>query len=121
VLISYSSGLGVFTIFDLIKISADSSRTEFAAGPQLVAPTATDKALGLGKWQAGLAGAAVRPLGGGSLVGALFTWQHSFAWQRARAETNLFTFQPRADLSFGGGYYVRSTATWSFDAPEIDT
>jgi hypothetical protein len=114
--ITYGSGFGDFNIFDLIRISSDTATTQLAAGPQLVAPTATDKALGSGKWQAGLATAAVRPLSRGSLLEALFTWQHSFAGQRARADTNLFTFQPNATFSLGGGYYVRSSGIWSFDA-----
>jgi hypothetical protein len=114
--ISYGSGLGDFNIFDLIRLSSDTSRTQFALGPQLVAPTATNKALGSGKWQAGLATAAVHPLPGGSILGALFTWQHSFAGEQARPGTNLFTFQPNATFSLGGGYYVRSSGTWSFDA-----
>jgi hypothetical protein len=114
--ISYGSGLGDFNIFDLIRISSDASRTQFALGPQLVAPTATNKALGSGKWQAGLAAAAVHPMAGGSVLGALFTWQHSFAGQQARSGTSLFTFQPNATFSLGGGYYVRSSGTWSFDA-----
>jgi hypothetical protein len=114
--ISYGSGLGDFNIFDLIRISSDTSRTQFALGPQLIAPTATNKALGSGKWQAGLASAAVHPLPGGSVLGVLFTWQHSFAGEQDRPGTNLFTFQPNATFSIGGGYYVRSSGTWSFDA-----
>jgi hypothetical protein len=114
--ISYGSGLGDFNIFDLIRLSSDTARTQYAIGPQLVVPSATNRALGSGKWQAGLATAAVHPLPGGSLLGALFTWQHSFAGERARSDTNLFTFQPNATFSLGGGYYVRSSGTWSFDA-----
>jgi hypothetical protein len=114
--ISYGSGVGDFNIFDLIRISSDTSGTQFALGPQLVAPTATNKALGSGKWQAGLATAAVHPLPGGSVLGVLFTWQHSFAGEQARPGTDLFTFQPNATFSIGGGYYVRSSGTWSFDA-----
>jgi hypothetical protein len=114
--INYGSGLGDFNIFDLIRLSSDSSATQLAAGPQLVAPTATNRALGSGKWQAGLAGAVVHPLAGGSVLGMLLTWQHSFAGQQARAGTNSFTFQPSGTFSLGGGYYVRSSGTWSFDA-----
>jgi hypothetical protein len=114
--LQYASGFGDFNIFDMIKLSLDSARTQFALGPMLVAPTATDKALGAGKWQAGIAGAAIHPLPMGSVIGALITWQHSFAGQRARPDTSLFTCQPLGTFSIGGGYYIRSSATWTFDA-----
>jgi hypothetical protein len=113
--INYSSGLGDFSIFDVIRMSSDTSSTQFGVGPLFVAPSATDKALGSGKWQAGIAAVAIHPLPGGSLLGALFTWQHSFTGQQARPDTSLFTFQPSATFGIGGGYYVRSTGTWSFD------
>jgi hypothetical protein len=81
----------------------------------LVAPTATNRFLGQGKWQAGLAGVAVHPLSEGSLLIGIFTWQHSFAGEHARPDTQVVTFQPIAAVSIGGGYYVRSSGIWSFD------
>lgn len=48
------------------------------------------------------------------LIGIL-TWQHSFAGEYARPSAQVVTFQPIADLSIGGGYYVRSSAIWNFD------
>jgi hypothetical protein len=114
--LQYASGLGDFNIFDMIKLTPDNARTQFAIGPMLVAPTATDKALGAGKWQAGISAVTIHPLPMGSLIGALITWQHSFAGQQARPDTNFFTCQPLGILSIGGGYYIRSSATWTFDA-----
>lgn len=51
----------------------------------------------------------------GSLIGALSTWQHSFAGQKARSDANFFTCQPLGTFSIGGGYYIRSSAVWTFD------
>jgi hypothetical protein len=56
------SGLGDFNVFDAIRVSPGESKDVLAVGPMLVAPTATNRFLGQGKWQAGLAGVAVHPL-----------------------------------------------------------
>jgi hypothetical protein len=111
----YESGLGDFSIFDAIKLTSTQAKTDFAVGPLLVAPSATDRSLGQGKWQAGIAAVAIHPLPGGSLVGMLATWQHSFAGQSNRPGAHLVTFQPIGTLSIGSGYYFRSTAVWVFD------
>jgi hypothetical protein len=46
----YASGLGDINIFDAIKLTGAGAKTEFAIGPLLVIPSATDDALGHGKW-----------------------------------------------------------------------
>jgi hypothetical protein len=109
------SGLGDFNVFDAIRVSPGESKDVLAVGPMLVAPTATNRFQGQGKWQAGLAGVAVHPLSEGSLLIGILTWQHSFAGEHARPDTQVVTFQPIAALSIGGGYYVRSSGIWSFD------
>jgi len=109
------SGLGDFNVFDAIKMTPMKSKDILAVGPLLVAPTATNPFLGQGKWQAGLAAIGVHPLSEGSLLIGVFTWQHSFAGERTRPDTQVLTFQPVAVLSIGGGYYVRSSSVWSFD------
>jgi hypothetical protein len=113
--IEYASGLGDFNIFDMIKLNSDSARTEYALGPLFVAPTATDRALGAGKWQAGLSGVVIHPLPMGSLVGTLMTWQHSFAGHSDRSDTNFFTCQTLGTFGIGGGYYIRSSGDMTFD------
>jgi hypothetical protein len=113
--ITYASGLGDFNIFDMIKLNGDAARTQYALGPLFVAPTATDKALGAGKWQAGLSAVAIHPLPAGSLLGVLATWQHSFAGHADRPDTNFFTCQTLGTFGIGGGYYIRSTGVMTFD------
>jgi hypothetical protein len=114
---TYQTGLGDFNIFDAIKLTGENAKTEFAVGPLLVAPTATDHLLGQGKWQAGAAAVAIHPMTGGSLLGALATWQHSFAGESDRPTAQVVTFQPISTFSIGGGYYVRSTGVLVFDIP----
>ena len=111
----YQSGLGDLSIFDAIKLTGTDAKTDFAVGPLLVAPSATDHSLGQGKWQAGIAAVAIQPLPGGSLLGFLTTWQHSFAGLSDRPDAHVVTFQPIGTFSIGGGYYFRTTAVWVFD------
>ena len=85
-----------------------------AVGPLFVAPTATDRFAGAGRWQAGAAGAAVAPQAWG-LLGGLVTYQHSFADSFGREPTKLLTVQPIAIYNLPQGFYVRSSAIWNFD------
>jgi hypothetical protein len=78
-------------------------------GPLLSMPTATDDALGTGKWQLGLSAVAVKNITPIFLGGALVTWQTSVAGDDDRADAGLMTAQPLVVLQIGDGYYVRST------------
>jgi hypothetical protein len=111
----YRSGLGDFNIFDAIKLTPEGAGTTIAIGPLLAIPTATNRALGAGKWQAGVAGVAAHPLPGGSLLAMLLTWQRSFAGDQDRPGTNLGSMQPILTASIGNGYYIKSSATMVFD------
>ena len=109
------SGLGDFNIFDAIKLTASGASTDIGVGPMLIVPTATDDALGSGRWQVGAAAVAIHPLSGGSLVGGLITYQTDFAGDSSRAGTSLMAVQPVVTASMGGGYYFRSTAIAALD------
>jgi hypothetical protein len=111
----YRSGLGDANIFDSIILTGPGASTALAVGPQLVAPTSTNSSLGSGKWLAGVAGIVVHPLSGGTLLGALITWQHDLAGDKDRPGVNVGAFQPALSMSIGGGYYLKSTAIWTFD------
>jgi len=111
----YKSGLGDTAIFDAIRITPNGAKNEWAAGPLFVAPSATNSALGSGKWQAGAALVGIFPLGGGSIMGMLATWQHSFAGNQDRNKTQVSTLQPFGTFGIGGGYYIRSSAVMVFD------
>jgi hypothetical protein len=108
----YADGLGDLTVFDLFVLPT--KPVLFAVGPLFVAPTATDRFTGAGRWQAGAAGAAVAPQSWG-LVGGLVTYQHSFADDFGREPTSLFTVQPIVFYNLPQGFYVRSSAIWNFD------
>jgi hypothetical protein len=112
------AGLGDFNIFTAYLIVSNPT-TSFGVGPLLVAPTATDDALGQGKWQAGAAAIAFKAT---RLVqvGGLITWQGSFAGDDTRESTSLLAVQPFAIWQLGGGTYLRSTGIWGFDLESGD-
>ena len=111
----YASGLGDINVFDAIKLSGEGASTDFAVGPLIVFPSATDDALGQGKWQAGGATVVIHPIAGGSVVGALVTYQTDFAGDTNRADTIILAAQSIVTLSMGGGYYFRSSGVSVFD------
>lgn len=67
------SGLGDISVFDAIRVTPEQSKNVLAMGPLLVAPTATNRSLGQGKWQAGFAAFGVHLLSPGSEVIGILT------------------------------------------------
>jgi hypothetical protein len=106
------TGLGDLNLFDLFLFKEGA--LQVGVGPQLTVPTASKDATGTGKWQGGAAVVAVAPQGWG-LMGALLTWQHSFAGDGDRATQNNLSAQPIAIYNLPDGWYLRSSATWNFD------
>jgi len=108
----YTTGLGDLTLMDIFLVPG--KEISFGAGPLVVLPTATDDALGAGKWQAGAAGVVVAPQSWG-LLGGLVTYQTSFAGESDRDDVSLATFQPIVNFNLSKGFYLRSSAIWNFD------
>jgi hypothetical protein len=108
----YNTGLGDINLFDIFLLSQEG--VQIGVGPLITVPTATDPSLGTGKWQAGLAAVAVSATKE-RLLGALVQWQHSFAGQDSRPAVQSLTAQPFGIFNLPGGWYVRSTGTWTFD------
>lgn len=113
----YVTGLGDLTLMDIFVIPG--KEVSFGAGPIIVLPTATNDALGTGKWQLGAVGMAVAPKSWG-LLGGLATYQVSVAGQGDRENVSLATFEPIINFNLKDGYYLRSTATWNFDLQSGD-
>lgn len=114
---SYKTGLGDINVFDIFLLQQGA--VDLGVGPMLTMPSATSSELGAGKWSAGLAGVAVHASKEG-LLGALVQWQHSFAGQNARDTVHTATFQPFLIRNLPQGWYLRSTATWTFDLQKND-
>jgi hypothetical protein len=107
--------LGDLNLFDILLTK--SGQLELGLGPQLTAPTAGRDETGSGKWQAGLAALIVSPKHWG-LIGGLVTWQHSFAGDSDRRTQNNLQAQPFVMFNLPKAWYLRSTATWTWDLHE---
>jgi hypothetical protein len=107
--------VGDLNLFDIVL--AKRGQFELGLGPQLTLPTAGRDETGTGKWQAGLAALAVSPRHWG-LIGGLVTWQHSFAGDSDRRTQNNLQAQPFVIFNLPKGWYLRSTATWTWDLHE---
>jgi hypothetical protein len=104
--------VGDLNLFDILIFK--SGGVELGIGPQLTLPTAGRDETGTGKWQAGLAALAVAPQEWG-LAGGLITWQASFAGDEDRRNQNNLLVQPLVIYNLPRGWYVRSSATWTWD------
>lgn len=110
----YTTGLGDLNLFDIFILGKTSGGIEYGAGPLVVAPTATDDALGTGKWQGGVAAMGMHPSARG-IVGGLLQVQASFAGDKDRSHVASATLQPFFIHNLPEGYYVRSTGVWTYN------
>ncbi len=108
----YTTGLGDINIFDIFLLKTDGPQV--GVGPLLTIPTASNDALGTGKWQAGLAAVVIDP-SPQRLLGALVQWQASFAGDSDRPNVDTLTFQPFLIYNLPQGWYLRSTGIWTFN------
>ena len=104
--------VGDFNLFDVLLFKT--GEVEIGVGPQLTAPTASRDETGTGKWQAGVALVTIAPQKWG-LLGGLVTWQHSFAGDDSRRTQNNLQAQPFLIYNLPRAWYLRSSATWSWD------
>jgi len=109
----YKSGLGDFNIFGAYLFSNPAAGNQFGAGPLLTAPTARS-GLGPDRWQAGLAIIVFMATNPRLQYGGLITWQTDFAGN-GNTHTNAMNVQPFAMWQLGGGTYLRSSSTWTFN------
>jgi hypothetical protein len=111
----HESGLGDFGVFAAYLIDTGNPSRSFGIGPQLSAPTATEDALGSGKWQAGLATVYFDASSPTIQWGGLVTWQTDFAGDSARDDTNFLAVQPFTFVQLGNGLYMRGAPIWAFN------
>lgn len=109
------TGLGDFNVFAAYLIDTGNPNLSFGIGPQLTAPTASEDALGSGKWSGGIANVLFNTATPGFQWGYLLTWQASFAGSDTRAKVNNGAFQPLLIKQLKKGWYLRSTAIWTYD------
>jgi hypothetical protein len=83
-------------------------------GPSFLIPTATDEAIGSGKWGAGPTGLILRQSGPLS-VGILATQTWSFAGDADRPDVNTTFLQPFMSYALGGGRTVSLNSETTYD------
>lgn len=110
------SGLGDIEYLGLIGKNLPGGLV-LAGGLTTIFPTATNEALGNGKWQAGPALVAAK-LDKKYIVGTLVQQWWSFAGQQDRPSTNLTAMQLFYFLNFSGGWQVGGTPIISADWEE---
>jgi hypothetical protein len=92
----------------------------FGFGPQITVPTATDDALGTGKYQAGFATVYYDASSPAFQWGGLVTWQTDIAGDSDRDATNFLAVQPFYMFQLGKGIYLRGAPIWVYNL-EQDT
>lgn len=108
------SGLGDLNAF-ATYLAVKNAKTTLGIGPLIAAPTASNEALGSGKWQAGLALIVFEVVSPQLQVGGLVTWQTSFAGDENRDKTNFMAVQIFGIWQLGKGTYLRSTGISQFN------
>ena len=114
------SGLGDLNAFAAYIATPPTSTRMIGVGPLLVAPTATDDALGSDKWQGGAAAVYFDFKSSVIQYGGLVTYQTSFAGDDDAPDTSIAVIQPLVFWQLGKGTYLRSAPAWVFDI-ENDT
>jgi len=109
------TGLGDINAFAAYLIDTGDPAVSFGFGPQLTAPSATEDALGSGKWSAGFANVLFNAKSKKLQYGYLLTWQTSFAGDSDRGNVNIGAFQPFLFYQLGHGTYLRSAPIWAYN------
>jgi hypothetical protein len=103
---------------------AKSGALIWGVGPTFTFPTATDTALGSGKWSAGPAG-VVLSMQGPWVLGVLANQQWSFAGDAVRRSVSQLLIQPFVNYNLQDGWYLVSapilTANWMASSGDVWT
>jgi hypothetical protein len=110
----HETGMGDLTVFDLFTFKQSWGRVGF--GPILVFPTATQKELGSGKYQAGPAAGLMYTGIKNLIAGAILQNPISFAGSSSRPSVNQLIVSPTLTYTLPEGWFVGlSDYNWMFD------
>jgi len=105
------------TLFTAFISPKDSGDITWGVGPAILLPTASNDALGLDTWAAGL-GAVALAMPGKWVVGGLLS--NIWSVGGGEADINLLTCQPFINYNFSDGWYATTapiiTANWEADS-----
>ena len=108
-----TTGLGDIDV-SLFLTPARTGAWVFGAGPIVQFPTATDTALGTGKWSAGPT-AALLYVGGPWVNGVLVSHLWSFAGPGSRTAVSLTQIEAQLSYSFSDDWYIQTAPTIAHD------
>ncbi len=108
------TGLGDILIVS-VGIFPLTPKLKLGLGPVFIAPSATNRFAGQGKWQLGPSAVTIFTGVPRMVIGALIENPISFAGESSRADTNAMSLQPIIVKTLANGYYVRFDPTMSFD------
>lgn len=112
--VNSENGLGDINAFVSYNFISKPNAT-VGIGPNITVPSASNDALGTGKWQGGFAFVAFIVHSQVFQFGGLITWQASFAGDNDRSKTNIAAIQPFYFWQLGKGTYLRGAPIWGFD------
>lgn len=112
--VNTTNGLGDINAFVSYNFVSKPSAT-VGIGPLVSAPTATNQALGVDKWQGGVAFVAFIAKSPIFQFGGLITWQASIGGDPNKPNANLAAVQPFYFFQLGKGTYLRGAPIWGFD------
>jgi hypothetical protein len=102
------SGLNDITVN--VFAGPENDKVQWGIGASLQIPSATNAALGAGKWCAGPAGAVFADIGGWT-VGTVVSNVKSFTGDASRPEVNFLSLQYQITHNFWRGWYMTSSPT----------
>lgn len=109
-----ATGIGDLQVFDLVTIKQSWGRWGF--GPALVFPTASEKAMGAGKWQAGPSIAVIYTGIQNLTAGAVLQNPISYAGSPNRPDVNNLIITPTFTENLPDGWFAGlSDYNWNFD------
>lgn len=112
---SHEAGVGDFDIFAAYLIDTGNPAISFGVGPQVVAPTASEDALGSEQWQAGLANVYFNATSARYQYGYLLIYRGGVGDTNGRDRVNLVALQPFGFLQLGDGWYTGTAPLWNYD------
>lgn len=114
--LDHQTGIGDLNVFALKLLDVGSPTVTFGIGPNLTVPSASDRDLGVGTWNLGVANVLFNFTNPRFQWGYLAVWEASVAKARDSApDQNRAFLQPFGIFQLGDGWYLRSSGVWNYD------
>ncbi|MCK0153672.1 hypothetical protein MWU49_08160 [Alcanivorax sp. S6407] len=112
---AHQTGVGDADIFAAYLMDTGNPAISFGVGPQLVAPTASDDALGNEQWQAGVANVYFNATSAKYQYGYLLIYRGGIGDTNGRSRVSLAAMQPFFFYQLEDGWYTGTAPLWNYD------